>query len=65
MRLSDPFAAAELALRRYREAVIAAASASFPRQRAAGRLGLDDALKARLAETTGALAALDAAQAAF
>ncbi len=65
MRLTGSLAAAKAALRRYREAVVAAASARFSQQRSAGRLGLDDALKAQLAESTGALAALDAARTAF
>jgi hypothetical protein len=59
MLLPELLAAAELALRRYREAVVAEASAAFPRRRSEGavRLGLDDAAKVRLAEATGALAA--------
>lgn len=67
MPLPAPLAAAEFALRLYREAVVAEASAAFPRRRAEGapRLGLDDTAKVRLAETTGALAALDAARAGF
>jgi hypothetical protein len=66
MPLGDRLLAVELALERYRAAVISAGQAAFARDR---RHGLDggkrEAAKREIAEHTGALAALDAIRAGF
>jgi hypothetical protein len=64
MELSDRLVAVELALDRYRQAVVAAGAAAFVRHRArpqpAGPFGAGDAVKSALADSTGLSAALDA-----
>jgi hypothetical protein len=66
MPLGDRLLAVELALERYRAAVISAGQAAFARDR---RLGLEgrqrDHAKHEIAEHTGALAALEAIRAGF
>lgn len=63
MELSERLAAVEAALERYRVAVIAEGAAAFARRRSgpsgSSRLGAEDPVKAALAHSTGALAALD------
>lgn len=69
MTLSERLVAVDMALDRYREAVISAGAAAFSRER--GRLtesaafGSGDAVKAALAESTGVSAALDAVRDGF
>lgn len=69
MTLSERLVAVELALERYRTAVVEAGAAAFARNRAddygSGYFGAGDAAKADLAESTGMTAALDAIRAGF
>ncbi len=67
--LGERLLATELALERYRTAVIAAGAAEFARGRSARpgalRLGAADAVKSSLAASTGTLAALEAIRSGF
>jgi hypothetical protein len=66
MPLGDRLLAVELALERYRAAVISAGQAAFARDRRHGlEGGHRDEAKREIAEHTGALAALDAIRAGF
>ncbi len=68
MPLGDRLLAADGALERYREAVVAAGAADFARARSTGpgaRLGAADAVKSTLAAQTGTLTALDAIRSGF
>jgi hypothetical protein len=66
MPLGDRLLAAELALERYRTAVISAGQAAFARDRRHGLEGSHrDHAKREIAEHTGALAALEAIRAGF
>jgi hypothetical protein len=69
MTLGARLEAVDLALERYRAAVVAAGVATFATGRAAGpasgRLGADDEHKAALAESSGALTALEAVRGGF
>ena len=69
MTLGDRLQAADMALNRYRAALLDAGRARFRSARAGaprpGVLGLDDAAKRALAENSGALAALDAIRTGF
>jgi hypothetical protein len=66
MPLGDRLLAVELALERYRAAVISAGQAAFARDRRHGlEGGRRDEAKREIAEHTGALAALDAIRAGF
>lgn len=69
VELSERLEATELALDRYRIAVIEAGAAVFARGRSArpgtARFGTDDTVKASLAATTGTLAALEAIRSGF
>ena len=69
MPLSDRLAAAEQALERYREALIAAGAAVFVHGRSSAASGLqpaaNDAVKASLADSTGTLTALEAIRSGY
>lgn len=69
MPLSERLLAAEEALERYREALIAAGAAVFVRGRTTGagslRPGATDAIKTSLAESTGTMDALEAIRAGY
>ena len=69
MPLGERLLAAEAALDRYRAAVIAAGAISFTRNRTnrpgSAHLGTGEAAKSAIAETAGALAALDSIRSGF